>query len=526
MLVSYASDDDSEKEIPVTKNLKAAPDVETAAADEQAQALMVRPTDDQMLVNIPYEHMNNAVAGPDDPFRDKNNKPYQNLLNAHIEEQTMNDHDFMTLQRQYEGILRPDKKQRKTYAREDKGDLEVVDGDNEYRGPWAAWKDVAKPDEIEAPYEEDVEDWEIDRQKWLDDSSRSNASKTLLAQGGEKSVFHGSQLRDYQGRTYMHIPTDVDVNLYGEEGSQTNFLPKACIHTWAGHTKGVSRIKLFPGSGHLLLSASMDNKVKLWDVYNEGKCLRTFMGHYRAVKDVAFNNDGTRFLSASYDKQIKLWDTETGQCISAFTNNKSPQCITFNPDADKQDTFLAGMQDRKIIQVDLRTNEITQEYDQHLGPVNTLTFVDDNRRFVTTSDDKTMRAWDYDIPVVIKYIAEPDMHSMPAVGLHPTKKFLAAQSLDNQILIWAADTFKQNRRKRFAGHSLSGYACQLGFSPDGRYISSGDGAGNIVFWDWKTSRLLKKIKAHDRCVIDHAWLPHETSKVITASWDGAIKLWD
>lgn len=203
---------------------------------------MVRPTDDQMLVNIPYEHMNNAVAGPDDPFRDKNNKPYQNLLNAHIEEQTMNDHDFMTLQRQYEGILRPDKKQRKTYAREDKGDLEVVDGDNEYRGPWAAWKDVAKPDEIEAPYEEDVEDWEIDRQKWLDDSSRSNASKTLLAQGGEKSVFHGSQLRDYQGRTYMHIPTDVDVNLYGEEGSQTNFLQKPV------YTPGQVTPRVFPVS--------------------------------------------------------------------------------------------------------------------------------------------------------------------------------------------------------------------------------------------------------------------------------------
>jgi WD40 repeat protein len=74
------------------------------------------------------------------------------------------------------------------------------------------------------------------------------------------------------------------------------------------------------------------------------------------------------------------------------------------------------------LQYDMNSGEITQEYDQHLGPVNTITFVDENRRFVTTSDDKTIRAWDYDIPVVIKYIAEPHMHSMPAVTLHPSSK--------------------------------------------------------------------------------------------------------
>ena len=74
-------------------------------------------------------------------------------------------------------------------------------------------------------------------------------------------------------------------------------------------------------------------------------------------------------------------------------------------------------------QYDINSGEITQEYDQHLGPVNTITFVDENRRFVTTSDDKTIRAWDFDIPVVIKYIAEPHMHSMPAVTLHPSSTY-------------------------------------------------------------------------------------------------------
>ena len=56
---------------------------------------------------------------------------------------------------------------------------------------------------------------------------------------------------------------------------------------------------------------------------------------------------------------------------------------------------------------------------RHLGSVNTITFVDENRRFVTTSDDKSLRVWEWDTPVDMKYIAEPNMHSMPFVTLHP-----------------------------------------------------------------------------------------------------------
>lgn len=177
------------------------------------------------------------------------------------------------------------------------------------------------------------------------------------------------------------------------------------------------------------------------------------------------------------------------------------------------------------------SGEITQEYDQHLGPVNTITFVDENRRFVTTSDDKTIRAWDFDIPVVIKYIAEPFMHSMPAVTLHPSstsitfedecgvadlhaERYFAAQSLDNQILVYSTDNFRQNRKKRFAGHTIAGYACQIGFSPDGKWVSSGDSSGNIVFWDWKTCRIKTRLHAHEKVVIAHEWLPHETVSLL------------
>jgi pre-mRNA-processing factor 17 len=48
---------------------------------------------------------------------------------------------------------------------------------------------------------------------------------------------------------------------------------------------------------------------------------------------------------------MKLWDTETGQCIQRFNNGKIPYVVRFHPDEDKQNIFLAGMSDKKIIQV-------------------------------------------------------------------------------------------------------------------------------------------------------------------------------
>lgn len=68
---------------------------------------------------------------------------------------------------------------------------------------------------------------------------------------------------DYQGRSFLHIPQDVGVNLKSDEPPEKCFLPKKQIHTWTGHTKGVSAIRWFPRSAHLLLSCSMDCKIKV-----------------------------------------------------------------------------------------------------------------------------------------------------------------------------------------------------------------------------------------------------------------------
>jgi hypothetical protein len=62
-----------------------------------------------------------------------------------------------------------------------------------------------------------------------------------------------------------------------------------------------------------------------------------------------------------------------------------------------------------------------------------VTFFDEGRRFVSSSDDKKILVWEFNIPVPIKYVSEPGMHSMPAMVMHPDGKHIVGQSLDNQI---------------------------------------------------------------------------------------------
>jgi pre-mRNA-processing factor 17 len=79
----------------------------------------------------------------------------------------------------------------------------------------------------------------------------------------EKVIVHIKNPIDYQGRSFMHPPHDVGVNLKAKEPPTKCFIPKNLIHTYQGHSKGVSAIRWLPNSAHLLLSAGMDARVKV-----------------------------------------------------------------------------------------------------------------------------------------------------------------------------------------------------------------------------------------------------------------------
>ncbi|KAK9448355.1 WD40-repeat-containing domain protein [Limtongia smithiae] len=524
----------------------------------RSQVMIPKVTDKVIAYNPTYDELTRPFVGPANPKGDVSLKR-KNVLTGYAEEQAYNDAVFRVQHKTFQAMgytrdpslhtkefgpyagdvekaeknngrdildVRASKAQQQELKRkrQKQGDAGELDGDNAYRGPWAAY---TNPNESSSSSSEEYsEDEQEEEVAPVTPEAVAKGPRVPAAQT-EKTQFHGSSLYDYLGRTYMHVPQDLDINLDRDPGEHDCFIPKRRIHSWAGHKNGVSALRFFPRSGHLLLSSGMDAKVRLWDCYHGRELLRSYSGHSKAVKDICFTNDGRKFLSASFDTQIKLWDTETGQCISRFTTRSMPNCVKFNPEADKQDQFVVGTSDKKIVQFDVNSGAVVQEYNHHLSGVNTITFVDENRRFMTTSDDKSIRVWEWQINVPIKYIADPQQQSMPAVALHPHGKYVAAQSMDNQILVFGAtDRFRQNRKKVFKGNNCAGYAIQVNFSADGQFLMSGDSGGYACFWDWKSTQMKSKFKAHEKALTCIAPHPQETSKVATAGLDGKINYWD
>jgi pre-mRNA-processing factor 17 len=513
-----------------------------------AGARHVDTTGGEVVFNPTVEELYKPQQGPDAPNKTHQSKAMRNMLSGYAEKEHISDFAFETQRKTYhsygyaqdpskpidEEDMHQEEKQvisrvgvdenavglniwqtgqkRKRRKKDRADDPSDIEG---WKGPWARFKDEKTNEELAASGEIRAEMDEIlEKRRAKKALRRANRDEEEVDVTNETTTLHINDPNDYLGRNYLHPPQDEAVNLNKAARPARCFLPKKLIHTYKGHSKGVTTIELFPTSGHLVLSASMDGEVKIWETYGKRRMLRTYSGHNKGVRTLDFSRDGKQFITGSYDRFIKLWDTETGQCVTKLTNRKIPYCLKFNPDENRQHLFLAGCNDKKVSCWDTRSGNICQQYDRHLNPVNTITFIDNNRRFVTTSDDKSVRVWEWDIPVDFKYIADPGMHSMPAVTKSPDEKYLAATSLDNKICVFDCTNgkFRPKKKKEFKGHVIAGYACRPCFSPDQSYLCSGDGEGKMFIWDWKNGRLYSRFRAHDQVVIDCKWLPHETSK--------------
>merc|ERR1711892_1553563 len=138
-----------------------------------------------------------------------------------------------------------------------------------------------------------------------------------------------------------------------------------------GHSHFVSDV-VISSDGQFCLSGSWDGTLRLWDLAS-GNTTRRFIGRTKDVLSVAFSADNRQIVSAARDRTIKLWNT-LGICkytIQEQGHTEWVSCVRFSPLAQNPVIVSSGWD--KLVKVwNLSNCKLKRDYHGHSGYLNTV----------------------------------------------------------------------------------------------------------------------------------------------------------
>ncbi|KAG0642182.1 coatomer WD associated region-domain-containing protein [Tuber brumale] len=180
-----------------------------------------------------------------------------------------------------------------------------------------------------------------------------------------------------------------------------NYNTSEKIAAFEAHPDYIRSIVVHP-TQPFVLTASDDMTIKLWDWEKGWKCVQTFEGHAHYVMSLAINpKDTNTFASACLDRSVKIWSLGGGGNAN-FTleahETKGVNHVDYYPAADKP-------------------------------------------YILTTSDDRTIKIWDYTTKSLIATL-EGHTSNVSFACFHPELPVIVSGSEDGTVKIWHANTYR------------------------------------------------------------------------------------
>merc|ERR1711937_219545 len=262
---------------------------------------------------------------------------------------------------------------------------------------------------------------------------------------------------------------------------QNNFAMRGCLE---GHSNWVTAIATTNENADMILSASRDKTVMVWQLTKEdggsyGFPKKALRGHGHFVQDVVISSDGQFALSGSWDGTLRLWDLNTGVTTRRFVG--------------------------------------------HTKDVLSVAFSVDNRQIVSGSRDKTIKLWNTLGECKYTIGTDADGHSewVSCVRFSPsqTVPLIVSCGWDRLVKVWALTNCKL--RNDLIGHT--GYINTVCVSPDGSLCASGGKDGTAMLWDLNEGKRLYSLDAGE---IINSLCFSPNRYWLCAATDDSIKIWD
>ena len=348
------------------------------------------------------------------------------------------------------------------------------------------------------------------------DFSPSGDSVATAGHGNSIFIWRPSELPSF----------DVGNALRGER-TQSEF------QRWSGHTGAVQSVR-YSKAGDLLVSASRDNSVKVWDV-EAGQSLKTFRGHFGEVRAVDISSDTKTVVSGSKDGRAIAWNIADYQEIRVLNGRQltghSNAILSASFSSDGTEVVTAS-QDQTSRIWKTSSGELLQTLAEgHQFLASDGIFIHDGKILITSAADDSVRFWD--VASGAERFSLNEIGWSATIAVSPDERWLATGSRDQTVKLW--DLNKLLGDASFAtegtpdrsiepaiqleGHQ--GRVTSLTFSPVENHLVSCDVNGRCILWNVSSREEIWSVKHHTRRVSDSAYTL-DGKEILTASFDNTV----
>ncbi|XP_054825940.1 WD repeat-containing protein 25 [Eublepharis macularius] len=310
-------------------------------------------------------------------------------------------------------------------------------------------------------------------------------------------------------------------------------IPTTLVFHMSEHSGAVNIVRWCPVQkwSHMLLSASMDKTVKVWDAVDRGCCLKTYSCHTCAVRDAQWAPCGSSILSGGFDSMLYLTDIESGAQVFTARSEFRIGTLKFHP-ADPN-VFICGGFSPEVKAWDIRMCKAIKVYKAAIQQTLDIMFLPEGKEFLTSTDavsqdsaDRTIISWDFQTGAKISNQIFHERYTCPCLTPHPKESVFVAQTNGNYMALFSSlRPYRINKKKRYEGHKVEGFAVGCEFSPDGTLLVTGSSEGKVFFYNYHTARIMRMLSAHRAACVSATFHPVLPSLLATCGWDEEIKIW-
>lgn len=362
----------------------------------------------------------------------------------------------------------------------------------------------------------------------------------------------GNKIREFTG--HQNVITSV---AFSDDGKYilTGSLDKTAIlwnpndekalKIFKGHTEAISSV-VFAQNDIYFATGSEDKTVKLWSI-NSDKELLTLQEHKNKINAVAFSPNNKYLITGSDDNSVKLWDIKTGKLKASFLNHKKNRwgaggvnAVCFSPHGK---SILTAGKDNTIILWDIENNKkiavlTGHGYDENgYGSINGIDISQNGKLVITGGSDNTVKLWDIDS--LNRWKKNIDVKKISSKGkkykylqdsiISPGKKYKLVSSDKTAKLI------ELRSGKVVRSFIESNSITSIAFSPDGKFVLTGNEDNNAKIWSTETGKRIQMLIGHKKGIggIDGFDIEEivgvflkEGKQVLTGGTDRTVKLWN